>query len=77
MAYARAMFTGRIVKYWRQAEHGFIRVDGASPRHAHFHVSNFDHVGADELKIGDKLSFFLEDAARGLRAIRIIRSGQK
>jgi len=77
MAYARrAMFTGKIVRYFRQAGYGFIRIDG-NPREAHFHVDDFDHVGPDELKLGDKLSFYLEDAKRGLKAIRIIRDGSQ
>jgi cold shock CspA family protein len=77
MAYARrAMFTGKIVRYFRQAGYGFIRIDG-NPREAHFHVDDFDHVGPDELKTGDRIFCFLEDAKRGLKAIRIIRDGSQ
>lgn len=73
MAVRLRQFSGKVVRFWRQKADGFVKVDG-SPREAHFHMSNFDDdTGGDEIRPGDRLSFYLEDAARGLRAIRISR----
>ena len=72
MAYARRTFTGKIVRYWRQQAYGFVAIEG-SGREAHFCLRDFDHIGGDELKLGDKLSFYLEDAKHGLKAIRITK----
>ncbi len=69
-SYALRAFNGRVVRYWRQAGHGFLAVDGIA-RDAHFHVDDFDRVGGDEIETGDRLNFYLEDTRQGLKAIRI------
>jgi cold shock CspA family protein len=71
MGYAFRFFTGRVIKYFRQEGYGFLHVDGI-PRRAFFRVDDFDHaLGGDELKLGDALEFYLVDAKKGLKAIRL------
>jgi cold shock CspA family protein len=70
-------FKGRVVRFWpdRGGGYGFIRLEyPASTREARFVLSECD-FGGDEIKSGDRVEMYLEDHAKGLRAIRVSKPG--
>ena len=72
MAYQLRKFQGRIVRLWRQKGYGFVAITGGN-REAHFHLRDCD-FGGDQISVGSRLEFFLEDNRHGLSAIRVSKT---
>lgn len=63
-------FTGTLMSFNHQRGFGFVKVDGPFPE-ALIHIDQFPkHVGTHELGRGVRVEFYLENAAKGLRAVR-------
>lgn len=64
------------MRFWPEKGYGFLRIDyPASTREAQLKICNAD-FGADEVEVGSRLEFFLEDHAQGLRAVMISKVNQ-
>jgi cold shock CspA family protein len=71
MASALRRFTGSILNFNRERGFGFVKVDGPYPE-ALAHITQFGpHVGSHLIGRGVRIEFYLENHAKGLRAIRI------
>jgi len=63
-------FTGTVINFNRDRGFGFVKVDGPFPE-ALIHISQFpSHVGAHDVDRGVRIEFYLENAAKGLKAVR-------
>lgn len=63
-------FTGTLISFDHARGFGWIEIDGPYPE-AFVHASNFpSEIGAHKLGRGVRCEFYLENAARGLKAIR-------
>ena len=68
-------FSGFVTRWKYEFGHGFVRINEMSGRDAFLHVAGFEEFTApDQVCVGMKLEFFLENAPKGLRAFRAVRS---
>ena len=66
-------FQGRVVRYQPRRGFGFIKIDyPATGREAYFHLTECD-FRVEEITVGDRLEFYLEDHVAGLQAIQVSR----
>jgi cold shock CspA family protein len=66
-------FSGIVIKWRPERAHGFVHVDGLN-RYCFFHLSEFEEpTGGDQIKLRDRLWFYIVDLPKGLSAIRIVR----
>ncbi len=70
MAYRLRPFRGTVVRFWPERGFGFVRPDGGS-RDARVHLKDCENIGGDQINVGTRLEFYLEDHPKGLRAIRV------
>jgi cold shock CspA family protein len=70
MVYKLRTFTGTVVRFWRNNGYGYVRMDAAPRREAHFHMRDCEDLGADQIREGTRLQFYLAQGAKGLNAIR-------
>jgi len=63
-------FTGSLTKFNHQRGFGWIKIDGPFPE-AFIHIKEFpSHVGVHDLGRGTRVEFYLQNAPRGLKAVR-------
>jgi cold shock CspA family protein len=67
-AYRLRTFRGTVVKFWRDRGYGYLSVDML--REAHFHLRDCEGLGGDQVRVGDRLQFYLSQTRHGLNAIR-------
>ena len=71
MAYRLRTFQGKVVRFFPAKAYGYVRLDAPSVLRAHFHLRDFDGVGADQIREGSRLEFYLVDDPKGLRAANV------
>jgi cold shock CspA family protein len=71
MGYKLRTFHGTVVRFFAAKGYGYVRLDAPSSRQAHFHLRDFGGVGADQIRAGNRLEFYLAEDPRGLRAVNV------